>query len=208
MRYLIFLLTLALIGAGCSSNNKAATPQNSSSSAQPTGSSAAETSAGSNAASADKDQSFVQDAIKGNRAEVTLGKMVAAKTKDPSVKQFAQLMVKDHTQALSQLTQLAQQKSITVPEGLPEDAQQLQNKLQSETGRQFDKDYMDGMVKDHQKDVQEFQDQAQNAQDPEVKQLAAKLVPTLQEHLDKAQKVDDKVNSGRTAASSSGGASE
>jgi putative membrane protein len=207
MKYLIFLLTVALLSA-CSSNNKAATSEKSSNASQPSPSPAAETSPGSNTASGNKDQAFVQDAIKGNRAEVTLGKMVASKTNNASVKQFAELMVKDHTQALSQLTHLAQQKSITIPQGLPEDAQQLQSKLQSETGTQFDKDYMDGMVKDHQKDLQEFQDQAQNAQDPEVKQLAAKLVPTLQEHLDKAQKVDDKVNSGRTGDSSSGGAAE
>ena len=60
--------------------------------------------------------------------------------------------------ALSQLQQLAQEKNVTVPEGFPDDAQQLQSKLQSDTGKQFDKDYMDGMVQDHQKDVQDFKD--------------------------------------------------
>jgi len=71
------------------------------------------------------------------------------------------MMVKDHTVALSQLQQLAQQKNITVPEGIPDDAQQLQTKLQSVTGKQFDKDYMDAMVQDHQKDVQDFKDASQ-----------------------------------------------
>jgi putative membrane protein len=199
---LIILLALALISLGCSGNEKAATRDNSS--AQPTSSSA---SAGSNAAtsntgSSNSDQTFLQDAIKGNRAEVTLGKMVAAKTKDPSVKQFAQMMVKDHTVALSQLQQLAQQKNITVPEGLPDDAKELQSKLQSDTGKQFDKDYMDGMVQDHQKDVQDFQNASQNAKDPDVKQIASKLTPTLEHHLQKAQQIDQKL--GGSASSSSG----
>jgi putative membrane protein len=199
---LIILLALALISLGCSGNEKAATRDNSS--AQPTSSSA---SAGSNAAtsntgSSNSDQTFLQDAIKGNRAEVTLGKMVAAKTKDPSVKQFAQMMVKDHTVALSQLQQLAQQKNITVPEGLPDDAKELQSKLQSDTGKQFDKDYMDAMVQDHQKDVQDFQNASQNAKDPDVKQIASKLTPTLEHHLQKAQQIDQKL--GGSASSSSG----
>jgi putative membrane protein len=127
--------------------------------------------------------------------------MVTAKTKDSSVKQFAQMMVKDHTEALSQLQQLAQEKNVTVPEGLPDDAQQLQSKLQSDTGKQFDRDYMNGMVQDHQKDVQEFKDASQNAQDPDVKKIATKLTPTLERHLQKAQQIDQ--NLGGSASSSS-----
>jgi putative membrane protein len=197
---LIFLLALALISLGCSGNEKAATRDNNS--AQPASSDNSASTASSNAATGNSDQTFLQDAIKGNRAEITLGKMVTAKTKDPSVKQFAQMMVKDHTVALSQLQQLAQQKNITVPEGIPDDAQQLQSKLQNATGKKFDKDYMDGMVQDHQKDVQDFQNASQNAKDPDVKQLASKLTPTLEHHLQKAQQIDQKL--GGNASSSSG----
>jgi putative membrane protein len=200
---MLFLLVLGLISLGCSGNNKAATSDSSNNTAQPSSSSdksAAEnpniSPNSSTTANASSDQKFVEDAIKGNRAEVTLGKMVASKTKDPGVKQFAQMMVQDHTKALGQLQQLAKQKNIAVPDGLPDDAQQLQSKLQSESGKQFDKDYMDGMVQDHQKDVQEFQDQSQKAKDPDVKQLASQLLPTLQRHLDKAQQLDSKVNGG------------
>jgi putative membrane protein len=198
---LIFLLALALISLGCSGNEKAATRDNNS--AQPASAdNSASNPAASNTANNNSDQSFLQDAIKGNRAEIALGKMVTAKTKDSSVKQFAQMMVKDHTVALSQLQQLAQEKNVTVPEGLPDDAQQLQSKLQSDTGKQFDRDYMDGMVQDHQKDVQDFKDASQNAQDPDIKKIATKLTPTLERHLQKAQQIDQKL--GGSASSSSG----
>lgn len=199
---LIFLLALALISLGCSGNEKAATSDNNSAQPASTDNSASGSSASSSTANSNSDQSFLQDAIKGNRAEITLGKTVMAKTKDPSVKQFAEMMVKDHTVALSQLQQLAQQKNITVPEGLPDDAQQLQTKLQSVTGKQFDKDYMDAMVQDHQKDVQDFKDASQDAKDPDVKQIATKLTPTLERHLQKAQQIDQKL--GGSDSSSSG----
>ena len=208
---ILFLLVLGLISLGCSGNNKAASSDDThGNAAQPAGSSdksgseGASSSPTSSSTNANSDQQFVQDAVKGNRAEVTLGKMVASKTKDPNVKQFAQMMVKDHTAARGQLEQLAKQKNIDVPEGIPDDAQQLQSKLQSATGKEFDKKYMDGMVQDHQKDVQEFQDQSQNAKDPAVKQLATELLPKLQQHLDKAQQIDSKLNSGSSSTKSSG----
>ena len=152
---LLFLALVGLISVGCS-NNRGATSDTSST--QPASSnSAAASNANTNAnTNANPDQKFVEDAAKGNRAEVELGKMVASKAKDPAVKQFAQMMVKDHTAALDQLQKLAQSKNITLPDGLPSDAQDLQQKLSSDQGKQLEKDYMDGMVQDHQKDVQEF----------------------------------------------------
>jgi putative membrane protein len=201
---LLVLLAFGLITMGCSSNNKAATPDNSS--AQPASSNASSSeSSSTNASNTNPDQDFVNDAAKGNRAEIQLGKMVAAKTKDPSVKQFAQMMVKDHTDALNKLQQVAQSKNITLPDGIPDDAKDLQSKISNDTGKQLDKDYMDGMVKDHEKDVQEFQDATQKLQDPAIKQWATSTLPTLQKHLDKAKQVDDKVNGGKSGAGSNSG---
>lgn len=210
-RTLLFLLVFGLASIGCSSNKAAennssnqgaAQPASTDNSSQNSSSTASNSASSANPSGQDSDQQFLTEAVQGNRAEVELGKMVAAKAHDPSVKQFAQLMVKDHTDALNQLQQLAQQKNINVPEGLPPDAQDLRSKLQNDTGKQFDKDYMDGMVQDHQKDVQSFQDASQNAKDPDVKQLATKLTPTLQKHLAKAQQIDQKLNSGKGSSSS------
>jgi putative membrane protein len=51
------------------------------------------------------------------------------------------------------------------------------------SGPAFDKAYMKDAVKDHEKDVNEFKDEAQYGSDPNVKQFAANTLPTLQEHL-------------------------
>jgi putative membrane protein len=181
------LLAFGLTALGCNSN-KAATPDTTGQASSSSG-----TPANRNALS-NSDQQFIANAAKGNRAEVELGQMIADKATNRGVKQFAQMMVKDHSDALSQLQQLAQSKSLTLPEGLPGDAQDLKQKLMSEKGTQLDKDYISGMVEDHQKDVKEFQDAAQNAQDPDVKQWASNLVPKLQEHLQKAQALDSTLN--------------
>ena len=204
MRYSLFaVLVLGLISVGCSSTNKASTPDTA---AQPN--SGAASSSSSNSATSNPDQDFVTKAAQGNSAEIALGKMVAAKTKDPNVKQFAQMMVKDHTTALNQLQELAQSKNLSLNDNLPEDAKELQTKLSSDTGKQLDKDYMNGMVEDHQKDVQEFTNESQNAKDPDVKQWASKTLPVLQKHLQKAQQIDAKLNKGKASGSAPSGDSQ
>jgi putative membrane protein len=197
---LFILLMLGLISVGCTSTNKAATPDTT---AQP--------NSGTTTASSPSiisDQDFVTKAAQGNSAEVELGKIVAAKTKDPNVKQFAQMMVKDHATALNELQELAQTKNLNFNDDLPDDAKALQTKFSSDTGKQLDKDYMDNMVEDHQKDVQEFTDQSQKAKDPDVKQWASKTLPTLQKHLEKAQQIYAKLNKGKAAGSAPTGDSQ
>jgi len=200
---LLALLILGLISVGCTSTNKASTPDTA---AQPN--SGATSSSAASSPSSNPDQEFVTKAAQGNSAEVELGKIVAAKSKDPSVKQFAQMMVKDHTTALNELQELAQTKNLNFNDDLPDDAKSLQEKLSSDTGKQLDKDYMDGMVEDHQKDVQEFTDKSQNAKDPDVKQWACKTLPTLQKHLEKAQQIDAKLNKGKSSGTSPSGDSQ
>lgn len=201
MKHSLFaVLVLGLISIGCTSTNKASTPDTT---AQPSSAASSSSSPSTNS-----DQDFVTKAAQGNSAEVELGKIVAAKSKNPSVKQFAQMMVKDHTTALNELQELAQTKNLNFNDDLPDDAKELQTKLSSDTGKQLDKDYMDNMVEDHQKDVQEFTDKSQNAKDPDVKQWASKTLPTLQKHLEKAQQIDAKLNKGKAASSAPSGDSQ
>ena len=197
MKHSLFaLLILGLISVGCTSTNKASTPDTT---AQPNSGAAA------SSPSTNSDQDFVTRAAQGNSAEIELGKIVAAKSKNPSVKQFAQMMVKDHTTALNELQELAQSKNLNFNDDLPDAAKALQAKLSSDTGKQLDKDYMDSMVEDHQKDVQEFTDKSETAKDPDVKQWAGKTLPTLQKHLEKAQQIDAKLNKGKAVGSSPSG---
>ncbi|HEY4679612.1 MAG TPA: DUF4142 domain-containing protein [Candidatus Angelobacter sp.] len=116
---LFALLVLGLITVGCTSTNKASTPDTA---AQPN------SGASASSPSTNSDQDFITKAAQGNSAEVALGKIVAAKTRNPNVKQFAQMMVKDHTTALDQLQELAQTKNLNFNDNLTDDAKALQTK--------------------------------------------------------------------------------
>jgi putative membrane protein len=133
------------------------------------------------------DQTFVNKAAQGGQAEVTLGQLAAQKASNQKVKDFGQRMVTDHGKAGQQLTSIAQKKSITPPSSMTSEDQALYKKLQGLSGSEFDKTYMQAMVKDHQKDIDEFQREADSGKDSDVKAFASQTLPTLREHLQMAK---------------------
>lgn len=136
------------------------------------------------------DRKFVEDAAKGGMAEVELAKIAQERASSPEVKQFAQRMEQDHSKANEQLRTLAQSKGVTMPGGPKLKDNHEASKLSKLQGQDFDRAYMDYMVKDHEKDVKEFDKMAQNAKDPDVKAFAQQTAPTLHEHLQLAQNAD------------------
>jgi putative membrane protein len=136
------------------------------------------------------DRKFIEDAAKGGMAEVELAKIAQERASSPEVKQFAQQMERDHSQANEKIRQLAQEKGVTMPTG-PKLAQNHEaSKLMKKQGQDFDREYMDYMVKDHQKDVKEFKKQAEKAKDPDVKSFAQETAPKLEHHLQMAENAD------------------
>jgi putative membrane protein len=138
---------------------------------------------------------FVKKAAEGGAAEVEMGQLASTKATDPQVKAFAQKMVTDHTKANKELMAAAKAKGLEVPTEprLMEKGMKEKFEHQSASG-DFNRDYMEHMVKDHEKDVKLFQTAANDTTlDPELRALAKKTLPTLQEHLADAQKLEAKL---------------
>lgn len=128
------------------------------------------------------DREFLNDAAMGGMTEVELGQMAVNKASSDDVKQFGQRMVDDHSKANDELKQLAQAKGYTLPTTLDKKHQQMIDKLSKLNGAEFDREYMNMMVKDHDKDVATFRKQAERAKDSDVRAWAARTLPTLEEH--------------------------
>lgn len=137
---------------------------------------------------------FMVKAASGGLMEVELGKMAQQKASNPDVKAFGTQMVQDHGKANEELKTLAAAKNITIPPTPGEDHQKHIDELGKLTGAEFDKQYMDMMVKDHQEDIELFENTTNEETDAEVKAFAQKTLPTLKMHLEMAQKANDKVN--------------
>jgi putative membrane protein len=140
-----------------------------------------------------KDRMFMEKAAAGGMEEVDLGNAVKDKASDQQVKDFANKMVTDHTKANDELQALMTQKGLSAPTAIPAKNKAKDDKLKAKSGADLDKAYMADMVKDHDKDVKEFQNEATNGNDPDVKAWAAKTVTTLQEHDKMAHDIAQKV---------------
>jgi putative membrane protein len=144
------------------------------------------------------DHMFVMKAAQGGMAEVSLGNLAKQNGGSDAVKQFGSKMVTDHSQANNELRQLAQQKGITLPTDVDSKDKRLSKKLESKQGSEFDKAYIQDMVKDHEADVAEFRREAESGKDPEVKAWAQKTLPVLEQHLAAAKQVAGQVGADNT----------
>ncbi len=134
------------------------------------------------------DQKIVMDMAMANMAEVEAGKMAVGKTQNADVKTFAQKMIDDHTKALADVTALAQSKGVTLPTELDATHKKMAAKLDKLSGDAFDKAYMkDAGVSDHTKVHAKLKGFASKAKDADVKALASKMLPTVEEHLTMAK---------------------
>jgi putative membrane protein len=135
------------------------------------------------------DRQFLTEAASANLMEVELGRRAATRAASDRVKQFAQRMVDDHTKANDDLKQVAGRLSVTLPATMTKQHRQQVDRLSRFRGTEFDRAYMQAMLKDHQEDVQKFRRQAESATDPDLKEFASSTLPTLESHLQMAQDI-------------------
>jgi putative membrane protein len=84
---------------------------------------------------------------------------------------------------------------VQLPAAANPDEKKTLTELSKLKGAALDRAYIDDMVKDHQKDVQLFQQEAQSGTNPQLKSFAQETLPTLQQHLSQAQELQKTVAS-------------
>jgi putative membrane protein len=129
------------------------------------------------------DQDFILAAAQGGMTEVKLGELAVQKGTRAEVKEFGQMMVKDHTAINNDLKALATQKGVTLPDSLNAKHQAMVDKMTALTGAEFDDAYIKGMIKDHKMDVKEFKTESAATKDADIKSFLDKSIPVVEAHL-------------------------
>jgi putative membrane protein len=137
----------------------------------------------------DKTHTFMNDVAEASMAEVEIGKLAKDRALNPRVKNFAEMMIKDHTAANNDLMAIARNKNVTLPSTLGKHQDHLED-LSKKNGAEFDKAYMKAMVNGHEDVVKELEKCSQNGTDPDVKTFAAQKLPTIRMHLDSAKAIN------------------
>ena len=139
---------------------------------------------------------FVKKAGAAGVAEVAAGKLGSEKATSPEVKAFAQKMVTDHTKANKELMAAAKAKNLEVPTEADMMHKAMMEKFEHQKAdTDFDHDFMQQMVRDHEKVVELFQQASidQNV-DAELRSWAKTTLPHLQAHLKDAKALEAKLD--------------
>ncbi len=142
---------------------------------------------------AEADSKFATEAANAGMAEIALSDLALKKATNADVKAFAQQMITDHKAAAEKLKALATAKNITLPAVTGEEEQKTAADLQTKAGAEFDKAYVDIMVKDHDKAVSLFEDGSKNCVDADLKAFATETLPTLKAHQEHIKTIKDKM---------------
>lgn len=136
------------------------------------------------------ERAFVADAAASGLAEVEAARLVATRTNNPQIKEYAERMEREHRAANEELQRMAMAKGIDLPanpEGAP---RERLNRLNGVTGAELERTYMQEFGIDaHQQAIELFERQARDGQDPELRTYAERTLPTLREHLHLARQL-------------------
>jgi len=144
------------------------------------------------------DAAALKRIAQANLNEIAAGKIGAEKASSPDVKRFAQKMVDDHGSMAQELKSLGQSKGVPLAESTSMTDMAKLKLLERKSGAEFDKDFMEHMVKDHETTAKDVENTAAKAKDAQFKAALQKALPKIKEHLAEAQRISQSAAAGGT----------
>lgn len=138
-------------------------------------------------ATATSDQAFLDLAAQTDMAEANLGQLAATNAASQQVKDYAQMLVSDHTADYSKLGALATKTNLTIPKSLDAKHQRLAGSFQKLKGAAFDRRYIQEMVSGHEAAIAAYDKESRDGQNADLKAYAKDTLPTLEKHKNAAQ---------------------
>lgn len=134
-------------------------------------------------------QAFADAAAASDTFEIESSKLAVAKATSAKVRQFAEQMIKAHTDSTAKLKQAASSASpaiMAVPR-LNATQQQTMDTLGTKMGSEFDTAYAAAQVQAHQMTLDTLKGYSSNGDVPSLKAFATELVPVVTAHLNMAK---------------------
>lgn len=144
------------------------------------------------------DAQIVAFAAAANAGEVSEGQMAQHKATNPAVKNFAKLMVSDHTKMLAD-TRALEKKLAIAPDSSKDDVKDLMKSgkddikdlTNKKAGKDWDEDYINKQIDDHQKVLDKLNDASQSAKSADLKNALSESIAKVQSHLTQAKAIKD-----------------
>lgn len=132
-------------------------------------------------------QAFLKKAAEIQQAQISLALLVDGRAANKRVKEFAEHMIATHKRINREIQEMVGKKAIQLPQELGDEHKQKLKELTSLSGHAFDREYMQYILWEHQRDVQEFEESMQTVEDPEVLHWSYRTLPMLRAHVEEAR---------------------
>jgi putative membrane protein len=133
------------------------------------------------------DAELMMHAAQDSMAEVRLAQLAQQRAGTDAVRQLAQRIVLDHTNADAELFPLARQRGVALAPSLHPEHQAMEQRLAYLSGTQFDVAFLEYLIGDHARSVAMFERAAATATDSALRSWAARQLPILRHHQAMAQ---------------------
>lgn len=137
------------------------------------------------------DQKFVDLAAQTDMVEANLGQLAQSAASSQAVKDYAQMLITDHTDDFNHLYDVAHQANLNRPGAI--DAAHNRAMIapyQKLKDKAFDRRYIHDMIAGHTQAIAIYKKEAAAADNPALKSYAQDTLPTLQKHLDAAKALE------------------
>ena len=141
------------------------------------------------------DPEIASVAVTANQIDIDAAKLAKEKSKDQDIIKFAETMMNDHQAVIDQAVALVKKLNVTPKDNatsqkMSADAANTKKMLQSKSGKDFDKAYIDNEVAYHKAVIAAVENVLiPDASNAELKELLQKVLPVLKTHLEHAEMV-------------------
>ena len=132
------------------------------------------------------DKEIIKDAMRNLQAVSGQSRLAREKAENERVQHLARVIVGGDDKMIDQLRELAKKYDFTYDSDPTKPDAKEGKQLAKEKGKQFDREYVDNMVKQHEELLGIFK-QGAKSDNPDVREWFDKKEAAIREHLDQAQ---------------------
>ena len=134
------------------------------------------------------DKAFLKKAVEGDNSEMRLGQMAEQGGSSRGVREFGHMLNTDHAKAKADALPVASAHGLAPTDDMAPEAREEAGRLKGLSGTTFDREFASYMVKDHKKDIADFEKQARVG-DQSTARLARTTLPVLHRHMAMAERL-------------------
>ena len=140
------------------------------------------------------DNDFLVQAAVCENAEIEISKLAASRANSKAVKDFAEMMVKEHKASYDKLAGLLKDRKIGVVAGTEKETRDAISKLKELEGAAFDRAYLKQVIDNHKKALSMCEAQVEKGTQNDIKAHAKDCLPHVRDHLKKAEELHKTVS--------------